>query len=89
MVYGGRPRPIHGHRSSQVASLHIVRNPQFFGEYKWKKKLTVEIIRIMILLRLNRERDEAPIADKALGPVGPCLKTSLHVSIVCSMKRLK
>ncbi|GFT78028.1 hypothetical protein TNCV_2820421 [Trichonephila clavipes] len=44
-------------------------------------KTFVEIIRIIILSRLSRERDEAPIRVEALGPglVGPCLKTSLHV----------
>ncbi|GFV78589.1 hypothetical protein TNCV_1888951 [Trichonephila clavipes] len=33
----------------------------------------------MILLRLSRKRDEAPIAVEAMGlaPVGPCLKMSL------------
>ncbi|GFT67570.1 hypothetical protein TNCV_2361571 [Trichonephila clavipes] len=38
-----------------------------------KIRLTVEIIRILILLRLGRERDEAPIEVEALGPdpVGP------------------
>ncbi|GFV34838.1 hypothetical protein TNCV_1451421 [Trichonephila clavipes] len=34
----------------------------------------------MILLRQSREQSEAPtegLEDEALGPVGPCLKTSL------------
>ncbi|GFW81520.1 hypothetical protein TNCV_2881981 [Trichonephila clavipes] len=30
----------------------------------------------MILLKLSRERNEAPIVTEAPGPVGPCLKTS-------------
>ncbi|GFV83331.1 hypothetical protein TNCV_1900571 [Trichonephila clavipes] len=33
VVYGGRLKPLHGQRSSQVASWYIVRNSQFFVEY--------------------------------------------------------
>ncbi|GFY30012.1 RNA-directed DNA polymerase from mobile element jockey [Trichonephila clavipes] len=33
----------------------------------------------MTLLRLSLRRDEDPIVAEALGPVGPCLKTSLHI----------
>ncbi|GFT77007.1 annexin [Trichonephila clavipes] len=48
---------------------------RFFGEYNRKQHLTIEIIRIMILLGLSRERDEV------LGsvPVSPCFKTSLSL----------
>ncbi|GFX55530.1 hypothetical protein TNCV_268181 [Trichonephila clavipes] len=55
--------------------------PSFLGEYNRKKQLTVEIIRI-ILVKLSRERDEAPIVAEALGPgiVGPCLKMSLSAT---------
>ncbi|GFX30924.1 hypothetical protein TNCV_4146321 [Trichonephila clavipes] len=43
---------------------------------------TVEIVQIDILLRLNREQDEAPIVAESLGPgpVGPCLKTTLAIT---------
>ncbi|GFX29313.1 uncharacterized protein TNCV_3218471 [Trichonephila clavipes] len=41
------------------------------GEYNRKQHLPVGIIRIMILLRLSRERDEATIVAEALGPGGP------------------
>ncbi|GFU41962.1 hypothetical protein TNCV_4676691 [Trichonephila clavipes] len=53
--------------------------PSFSENTTGRKHLTFEIIRIIILLRLSRERDEAPIVTDALGssPVGPCLKTSL------------
>ncbi|GFV93446.1 hypothetical protein TNCV_1987611 [Trichonephila clavipes] len=36
-----------------------------------------ESIKLMHDVRLSRERDDAPIAAEALGPVGPCLETSL------------
>ncbi|GFX26826.1 hypothetical protein TNCV_1839991 [Trichonephila clavipes] len=79
-VYGGRSMPIHGRRSSHTASGRIFRNSQFFGQYNRKQHLTVEIIRIMILLRLSRERDEASIVTEAPGSVG------LYLSIEQSRK---
>ncbi|GFY12214.1 uncharacterized protein TNCV_4935031 [Trichonephila clavipes] len=50
-----------------------------FGECNQKQHLTIENIRIMILLRLNREQDETRILAEAgdSGPVGPYFKTSL------------
>ncbi|GFY13696.1 uncharacterized protein TNCV_4960661 [Trichonephila clavipes] len=35
---------------------------------------------MIILLRLNRERDEAPIGTEALGPVFPCLRVGIKLS---------
>ncbi|GFT58661.1 hypothetical protein TNCV_1251061 [Trichonephila clavipes] len=67
------------HSLVTVASRHIVRNSQFFGEYNLKLHLTVKIIQIKILLRLSREQDEAPTETEVLGPVDPCLKTPLFV----------
>ncbi|GFV41496.1 hypothetical protein TNCV_3626481 [Trichonephila clavipes] len=63
---------MHGRWSLLVANGRILRNAQFFGKYNQKKLLTVEIIRISILLRLSLEGDEA-------SPLGwlSCLKTSL------------
>ncbi|GFS83228.1 hypothetical protein TNCV_599901 [Trichonephila clavipes] len=55
------PKPVTERWSSHEASSHIVQNSQFFGEYNRKQHLTIEIIRIMILLRLGRERDKVPI----------------------------
>ncbi|GFV65353.1 hypothetical protein TNCV_2072661 [Trichonephila clavipes] len=40
-------------------------------EYVRKQYLTIKIIRIMILLRLSQEQNEAPTEGKALGPLGP------------------
>ncbi|GFX01400.1 hypothetical protein TNCV_4736411 [Trichonephila clavipes] len=67
MVYGGRPRPTHGRWSSRITSWHI-RNSQFFGEYNRQKHLTVEIIQIIIVLRLNREQGEAQLAQALRHP---------------------
>ncbi|GFV79395.1 hypothetical protein TNCV_1903671 [Trichonephila clavipes] len=85
MVYGGRRRPVHELRSLRVANWHIVQYSQFFGEYNWKKHLTVEIIRFMILLRSSRKRDEVPIGTEALGPnsVGPCHKIVQICGVYC------
>ncbi|GFX93726.1 hypothetical protein TNCV_1589031 [Trichonephila clavipes] len=73
-VYGGRSRPFHGRWSSDVASRYIVLNSQFFGEYNRRKLLTIEIIRIIILLRISRERYVAPIVTKALGQLAHALR---------------
>ncbi|GFX21056.1 hypothetical protein TNCV_4882881 [Trichonephila clavipes] len=55
-----------------------------FRRIQPEKHLTVEIIRIMILLRLSRKRDEGPIVDEAPGPAGTCLKMSLEISLTTS-----
>ncbi|GFW05587.1 hypothetical protein TNCV_4983571 [Trichonephila clavipes] len=68
MVCGGRP--VRGRRSSHVASWHVNRNSQCFEEYNRKGHLTVDIIQIMILLKLNRERDELPLRLRP-GPSRP------------------
>ncbi|GFX29586.1 hypothetical protein TNCV_4776581 [Trichonephila clavipes] len=47
-----------GHHKCPV---DIFPNSQLFREYIQKKHLTIEFIRIMILLRLSREQDEAPL----------------------------
>ncbi|GFV43208.1 hypothetical protein TNCV_2048891 [Trichonephila clavipes] len=56
-----------GHHMWQVVISFEI--PSFSSQ---KKRLTVEIIRIMISLRLSRERDEILIVAEALapGPVG-------------------
>ncbi|GFT80655.1 hypothetical protein TNCV_626631 [Trichonephila clavipes] len=54
-----------------------------FMEYNKKiKHLTIELIRIMILSSMSRERDETLIMGDAPCPVGLCLKTSLVVAAV-------
>ncbi|GFX85578.1 hypothetical protein TNCV_3717481 [Trichonephila clavipes] len=78
MLYGGRPRPIHGddHHMQPVDILSEITS--ILEDTTGRKHLTVEIIRIMILLTLNRERNETPIVAEAQGAVGPCHKTSLN-----------
>ncbi|GFV03776.1 hypothetical protein TNCV_1877241 [Trichonephila clavipes] len=79
MMFDGRPKPMPGRWSSHVASWHIVRISQFFGEHNRKKSFECLNYLKHVLFRLSRERDEAPIVAEALGPVGPCIKTSLSI----------
>ncbi|GFV71723.1 hypothetical protein TNCV_3535111 [Trichonephila clavipes] len=74
MEYGSRPRSIQErHQLTYRLKFKVFQTIQ--------PKLTIEIIRILILLSLSRERDEAPIVVEALGsgPVGPRFKTSLFI----------
>ncbi|GFT01719.1 hypothetical protein TNCV_4205331 [Trichonephila clavipes] len=77
MEVGLEPCMSNGHHMQPVDILSEF--PSFPENTAEKKNLTVEIIRNMILLRLDRERDEAPIVAEALdpGPVDSYLKTSL------------
>ncbi|GFU09124.1 hypothetical protein TNCV_1319631 [Trichonephila clavipes] len=88
MVYGGRPAPIQGRRSSSHVARHIAQNSKFFREYNRKKLLTVEIISIIISLRLSREGEEAAIGAEARDQLSHALRCpSLHIEIMSSTLR--
>ncbi|GFW46067.1 hypothetical protein TNCV_3276841 [Trichonephila clavipes] len=71
MVYGDRPRPIHGRRSCSDISFEI---PSFSENTTGKKHLTVEIIRIIILLRFNQERNKTNIGAWARAQLAHTLR---------------
>ncbi|GFV56021.1 hypothetical protein TNCV_2266071 [Trichonephila clavipes] len=62
---GGRHRPIHGRQSSHVASLHVIRNSQFLGEYNQKKNFDCGNYSNRDLIKAKSRTGRAPPFDEA------------------------
>ncbi|GFT82001.1 hypothetical protein TNCV_3909491 [Trichonephila clavipes] len=91
IAHGIRPKTRHGQRSSHN---NTVLPPYPVETYSLKFRVSenmdgnnirphIKIIRIMILLRQSRQRNEVLIKSETLCPalVGLCLKPSLHTFI--------
>ncbi|GFU81561.1 hypothetical protein TNCV_4926921 [Trichonephila clavipes] len=80
MVYGFRPRR---HVPMVITCSKSTYPPKFLKFWRIQPEITFDRRNYSNhdALRLNRERDEAPIVAEALGPISPCFKASLLISL--------